>query len=254
MKISKTLLCLSCAGALIAAPQVVAQQQRSTLQEDRQVIVPARPSWENTPTDESTTQPVTPNEKALRQSRSDAFNNTLGLAPRLEDQAKAGGGVGMAIDRGYIPPLPVDSPSIVVASVISAESHLSADHTAIYTELKLQIEQVLKDDTGTLAPSASADVLERGGTVTLNGETLHYPISTSSGPIDLGKRYLLFLYAKPAALKAFGVTRAWLLEQNHPLPTRAYRAGTADVAPYMAMNESEFTSYVQHAIRTHSTR
>jgi hypothetical protein len=254
VRISYTLQALISAVCLMAAPQIIAQQQQSTLQAERKVVVPAPPSWGNTPTDEGTTQPASPREKVLRQNRSDSFNDRLGLAPRLEDNARTGKGVGRTVDGLYIPPLPVDSAIVVLASVLSAQSHLSTDHTAIYTELKVQIEKILKDNTASLVPNGYVDILERGGSVNLNGQTLRYPVSASLDLIDVGKRYMLFLYTKPAVLDAFGVTKAWLLEKNHPQPAGAYRAGAEDVAPYVTMTESEFTSYVQRAIQAHSTR
>jgi len=238
---------------LVTVPQIIAQQQHSTLQADRKVVVPARPSWENTPTNEATALPVSPREKVLRQNRSDSFNNTLGIAPRLEDIAKNGGGVGRSVDGLYVPPFP-DSAAVVIGSVLSAQSHLSTDHTAIYTELKVQIEKILKDNTASLVPEGSAYILERGGSVNLNGHILHYPASDGLDLIDVGKRYMLFLYTKPAVLESFGVRKAWLLDQNHPQPAGAYRAGGDDVAPYVTMTESEFTSYVERAIQAHSTR
>jgi hypothetical protein len=255
MRSSEALYSLTCAAALVFSPQITAQQQPSSLQQDKQVVLPARPAWENAPTDETAAKPITLKDKALRQSRSDSFNNKVGLAPRLEDSTRGASGVGGSPDRGYIPPLPVDSPAIVVAKVLSAQSHLSTDHTTVYTELKLQVEQVLKDDAASLTPNGSLDILERGGTVTLSGQTVHAPVANSADLIDVGKRYLLFLYAKPSAQAAFGVTRAWLLNQGHPQPTRAYRPDDAEnVGRYMAMSESEFISYVQHAIEQHSTR
>jgi len=248
-------------AVVLAVPSITAQQspipvqQPSGLQQERQVVVPARPSWADTPTDESMAQPLTAQEKQLRQARSNAFNHKLGLAPKLEDVAHDGGGIGAATDHGFVPPLPVDAPAIVVARVLSARSHLSGDHTAIYTELKVQLEKVLKDTNGTLSAGGSLDVLEPGGTVSLNGHTLRYPVSTSAAVIDIGKRYVLFLQTKPADLNAFGLAKAWMLNENHPQPTHAYRLNDEEnVGRYTAMTEPEFISYIEHARETHSTR
>lgn len=236
-----------------------AQQSPTTLQQQRQVVLPPRPSWENVPSDEAATQPVTEADKALLQARSDAFNTKIGHPPRLEDvhqTVPAGGhpaGVGGSTDHGYVPPLPVNSTAVVVAKVLSAQSHLSTDHTTIYTELKLQIQKLIKDSTGSLAENGSLDVLETGGTVRLNGQVLHYPLTSDSGLLDIGNRYLLFLYSKPSLLHAFGVSKAWSLNLGHPQPASAYRANDLDnVARYTAMNESEFISYVQHAIESNT--
>jgi hypothetical protein len=243
---------LGFAACLISVP-LTAQQDPTALQQGRHVVLPSRPSWENLGTDAAASTPATPEEQKFRQARSNAFNNGLGLAPRLEDAQTRG--VGEAVDRAYIPPLPTDASVIVVARVLSAQSLLSSDHTAIYTELKLEPEKILKDNTTSLASSASFVVLERGGSVNLNGRVLRYPIAKNSDLVDIGKRYLLFLYAKPSPQAAFGVTKAWLLTNNHPEPTRAYRADDSEnISRYMNMSETEFTSYVQRAIETSSTR
>jgi len=244
-------------AAILAAASITAQQsstpaqQPSGLQQERQVVLPERPSWAGTPTDESIAQPLTAQERQLRQARSDSFNHKLGFAPRLEDVAHAGGGVGAATDHGFVPPLPVDAPAIVVAKVLSAQSHLSSDHTSIYTELKVQLEKVLKDTGAGLSAGGSLDVLEPGGTVILNGQTLRYPVSTSTAVVDIGKRYVLFLHNKPANLNAFGIATAWMLNGSHPQPTRAYRLNDQEnVGRYTSMTEPEFLSYVQRAIET----
>jgi hypothetical protein len=247
-------------AVILAVPSITAQQssipsqQPSGLQQERQVVLPAPPSWVGTPTDESLAQPFTVQEKQLRQARSNSFNTKLGFAPRLEDVAQTGGGIGAATDHGFVPPLPVDAPSIVVGKVLSAQSHLSSDHTSIYTELKVQLEKVLKDNSTRLSAGGSLDILEPGGSVILNGQTLRYPVSTSTAVIDIGKRYVLFLHNKPANLNAFGITRAWMLNENHPQPTRAYRLNDQEnVGRYTSMTEPEFISYIEHAIEIHST-
>ena len=223
-------------------------------------MLPARPSWENVPTDEAATLPTTDAERKLRQARSDAFNSKIGHPPKLEDiqQVSAAGGhpggVGGHVDHGYMPPLPVNSAAIVVAKVLSVQSHLSSDHTAIYTELKLRVEKVLKDSTAALTADGSLDVLETGGTVRLNGQILRQPLTSDSGLLDIGNRYVLFLQSKPSPLNAFGITKAWSLTQGHPQPVSAYRANDLDnVARYTAMNESEFVNYVQLAVDSNTT-
>jgi hypothetical protein len=253
MKIIRALTSLGTAVAFVALP--IAAQQPSSLQQDRQVVIPARPSWERVPTPETVNVPLTGQQKQLRQNRSDSFNHRLGLAPKLEDAAQAGGGVGATTDHGFIPPLPVNSPAIIVGKVISAQSHLSSDHTTIYTELKVQIEKILQDTSANLVPQGSLDILETGGAVTINGRSLHYPVSNSSGLVDVGKRYVLFLHTKPPGLGAFGITKAWLLDQGHPQPTRAYRPSDQEnVGRYMAMTEPEFISHVEQAIEEHNIR
>lgn len=253
MEFQNILYRFSLCACLVVSFQVSGQQGTTSLQQRRQVVLPSRPSWENLGSDLTASVPATPEEQQVRRARSDAFNSRLGLAPRLED-ARPGTGVGEVTDRAYIPPLPTDATVIVVAKVLSARSLMSSDHTAIYTELTLETEQILKDRTATLRANDSFAVLERGGSVTLNGKILRYPISRASELIDIGQRYLLFLYSRPKPQAAFGVTRAWLLTNNHPAPTRAYRADdTENVGRYMSMTESEFTSYVQHAIDTSSS-
>jgi hypothetical protein len=253
MKIISALLSFGTAVAFTALP--ISAQQSTNLQQDRQVVIPARPSWERVPTPEAVNAPLSGPQKQLRQNRSDSFNHRLGLAPKLEDTAQAGGGIGATTDHGFIPPLPVNSPAIVVGKIISAQSHLSSDHTTIYTELKVEIEKILQDTSANLVSHGSLDILETGGAVTLNGKVLHYPVANNSGLVDVGKRYVLFLHTKPPGLDAFGITKAWLLNQGHPQPTQAYRPNDQEnVGRYTAMTELEFISHVEQAIEEHNTR
>src|SRR2546421_3236661 len=139
-------------------------------------------------------QPTDPQERALRQARSNRYNKPGGkpiteLPPGVEE---------LPLNAHWwwgLPALPASmSNTILVGEVISAEAYLSSDKTGVYSEFTVCINEVLKNDTGTPLVSDSKIVAERsGGAVRFpSGRIQHYSIAKQGIPL-IGRRYVFFL-------------------------------------------------------------
>ena len=94
-----------------------------------------------------------------------------------------------------LPALPIDrSSAVVIGRVIEAKAYLSEDKTAIYSEFKVQIDSVLKnDDRCPLHPENSLIVGREGGRVRLpSGKVVVSWINHQNMP-TVGGQYVLFL-------------------------------------------------------------
>lgn len=94
-----------------------------------------------------------------------------------------------------LPALPIDrSSAVVIGRVIEAKAYLSEDKTAIYSEFKVQIDSVLKnDDRCPLQPENSLIVGREGGRVRLrSGKVVVSWINHQNMP-TVGGRYAFFL-------------------------------------------------------------
>jgi len=205
------------------------------------------PSWAKVPVD-AAPEPATPQEKAVRDMRAAAFNDTTGYAVKLEEQWRSHMGVGISGEPGPTAVLPTHkSDAIMVGTVTHAQPYMSADHTRIFTELKLSVQQVLKDATSTLTPEGTADVVERGGTLRVDGHVLRYPITGYAGHPDLNYQYVLFLrYDK--ATRAFGILKSWLLTGETVIPNDPVKPGNEIAAQAVAMGKTQFINFVQQAV------
>jgi len=92
-------------------------------------------------------------------------------------------------------PLPFDSSDAVVVGAIKAgQAYLSNDKRRLYSEFKVELQDVIKTPSGPYLKSGdSIDVQREGGRVKLpSGKVLVRAWSANSMP-QIGRRYLLFL-------------------------------------------------------------
>jgi hypothetical protein len=86
------------------------------------------------------------------------------------------------------------SAAVVIGTVLSSKAFVSKDHTYVYSDYQVRVDQVLKQD-----PSANLAV-GRGIVVSRAGGTIHFPsgrirnyINQGEGYPAIGSRYLFFL-------------------------------------------------------------
>ena len=90
-----------------------------------------------------------------------------------------------------------DADAIVIATVKSGDSFLTEDESFLYTNHKVTVEDVLKDNSASpLHTDSTITVTRTGGMITLNGKRV-VAIDKSGLPLQLKKQYLLFLTYLP---------------------------------------------------------
>lgn len=134
------------------------------------------------------------------------------------------------------------SDTIVVGRLKAAQAFQSNDHTAVYTESTIEVEQV-SSQQGTHAVVGANIVLEQiGGTIELPGERVVKHLSKGLGAqFQLGERYAFFLTYVPSG-QCYQIVKAWWLNAG-----KVQAVSTEDLAlvangtsQYQGMPESVF--------------
>jgi len=192
----------------------------------------------------------------IRTARAQAFNDKHGRMRPLDQQGDTGtlSGVGpRVVDRFPTEPLPVrDSDAVVVATVTSYGSFLSADHTTVYTELYVSCDKMLKDSTSRLEIGSQITILKRGGALHQGTQTFKVPrVYDGSEPLEVGKRYVLFLKYN-AALDSYADVDGWRLENNRATPLiyaqRVAIKTDNNLLMYSQLIEEQFLRTIQEKI------
>ena len=206
--------------------------------------IPRKPSWamEQAKTTANVAQ-VSPRIRSLRDK---AFDDPDGVRTRLDVKtgvsARASGSFA---DRGPTDPLPLAaSDDVVIARVTGYQSFFSSDHTAIYTELYLNIEKVLKSRVADVAAGSVVTVLKSGGVLSYNGNLLKFPPTASSTEeLDMGERYVLFLKSN-TKLEAYDDLEAWRLDNDHAVPMDMTQRASSQKDPKLI----RFSQFTEHNI------
>lgn len=210
---------------------------------------PKKTGWTETVVDVAP-EPTEASALALRKNRSAAFDDQTSWKRPL-DAPDDGHGYGMAIDVAKIPPFPVSmGPIVVVVQIAAFQPFLSNDRTAIYTELRVNIERVFKDSEAVLSGISSLTVPELGGALRLpGGKIVKQFIPPSEMLGDVGARYVLFL-TYDSKHNWFGVVKAWELQNGrvkaHSLTE--VRDALHGTSKYDGMEEFRFLQEVENVV------
>lgn len=96
--------------------------------------------------------------------------------------------------------------AIVIGVLGSKSSHFTEGESSIFTDQEVIVEDVIKDNASAPIQSHSTITVTRlGGAVRLSGRTYRFTLADFE-PMEIGKRYLLFLRFIPAtgAYRAYG--------------------------------------------------
>jgi hypothetical protein len=149
--------------------------------------------WSRFPTvDYNAPEPTDSTEKEKRKQKNKHYD---GKHLVMETLSNSGVATMVASEAFFqLPPLPIsESGVILIGHVLSSEGHLSNDKAAVYTELNVQVDSVLKGAVPTLSQTNLISVTRIGGTVRYpSGRTQLYAISNQNMP-RVGTQYLFFL-------------------------------------------------------------
>ncbi len=141
--------------------------------------------------DYSASESADPEKRAKRQAKGKKYNNKY--APPIDESSET---IFSSVDwDANLPALPVaKSQAVIIGEVTDAQAHLSDDKTAVYSEFKIQIDEVLKNDSSNaLSPGGSVAVERNGGRVRFpSGHTVVSFTNHQRMP-RVGGRYVLFL-------------------------------------------------------------
>jgi len=164
----------------------------------------------------SVPNPTDPEKRARREARGKKYiKSTFRVHP--EDPAENTTKVD-SLDPS-LPSLPVvQSNTVVLGEVLTANAYLSNDQTGVYSEFSIRIEDVLKnDDPEPLSNGCLIDTEREGGRVKFPSGRIHwYSVDKENVPL-VGRRYLFFL-TRGNQEEAFHILTAYELRGNKVFP------------------------------------
>jgi hypothetical protein len=158
----------------------------------------------------------------LRQERSAAFNDKRPDTPKLDSLETKKGPIYQSAPPYFVrtPAIPVkESDAVIVATVDAVQPYLSNDHTHLYTEFSLTVEEQIKDAPGRTQVGQSIPIVIRGGRMRLaDGRVIEEKPAFTNFAIAVGSRYLLFLCYNSTG-QYFTVAKSWELKNGGIIPT-----------------------------------
>jgi hypothetical protein len=185
---------------------------------------------------------VDASKREARKEKNRRFNKSK-RAFQLEEQ-KDGEISGTLLESPPPPALPITSDLIIVGRIQRRQPYLSENITCIYSELTVQVEDILKNN-----PSSPIDaykpltVNREGGAIRIpDGRVLRYFVSGSGSIPEVGKRYVLFL--KHNTDRDYKLVCGYELIDNVIIPLEDF----ADRASLADLTEAQFLDLLKQKI------
>lgn len=168
----------------------------------------------------------TPAEQIRRQSREirgkDSFGGFISDPGRFVDGREETDGFVIIDYAGAFDPFPASmSTAVVVGTVISAKGFVSHDRTFVYSDYRIRVDEILKqDETTKLAVGGTIVASRTGATVRFpSGHTTRYFLHGHGMP-KIGAQYLLFLFRDDASHPEYwiGIGAAYELAEGKGFP------------------------------------
>jgi len=221
-------------------------------------ISPTPESWKQS-THNISEADKTGQKDVVRQERSAAFNDKRPNAPKLDSTEPKKGLIYQSAPPYFVrtPAIPVkESDAVVVSTVDAVQPYFSADHTHLYTEFSLTVDEQIKDTTGLASVGQSIPIVIRGGRVRLaNGRVIEEKAAFTNFSISVGSRYLLFLRYNSTG-QYFVVAKSWEFKNGGVIPTAHEdqmdeREGKS---PYASMTEGKLIEAAHAAAKADQDR
>lgn len=143
----------------------------------------------------------------------------------------------------YLYNLGCKSDAVIIGNVKSKSSQLTEDGTNIFTEYEVTIEEVLKNNAGTLEPHNTVTVVRGGGAVSVNGHIIRVTYAASL-PLKVQGRYLLFLSYIPET-GAYKPT-SYLGESSFKLENGQASQVSEEAEPFGVHNSVKATDFINN--------
>jgi hypothetical protein len=141
------------------------------------------------------------------------------------------------------PAFPIASDLIVVGNIQSRQPYLSDNITSIYTELTVQVEQILKNNPSSPIFTHNLLTMNReGGAIRMpSGRVFRYMVAHLGIP-EIGKRYVLFL--KSEAAGDHKIISGYELTDKTIVPLETF----GDREPLLNLTEPQFLELLRQKI------
>jgi hypothetical protein len=182
--------------------------------------------------------------RAKRQMAGKRYEDAGGLVdstlPIAEDEER------MLINDEYlsVPAIPVkESELIVIGKVLEAAAHLSNNKKTVYSEFTVQIDEILRDTTGSIKKDGSVTVDREGGFVEYkNGLSRLHRIGGLLMP-QVGRKYILFLRNREKGPN-YEIINGYELKDGGVINL----TGSTETISYVGMDQAVLLSKVRKAL------
>jgi hypothetical protein len=138
------------------------------------------------------------------------------------------------------------SDTILVGRLKAAQAYLSNDHTAIYTESTIGVEQIFSQQAAHAVVGEDIALDQVGGSIELPGGRVIKHLSVGLGEhLQVGERYAFFLAYVPSG-QCYQLTKAWWLNAGKVQAVSAEDIGLAanGRSQYQGLPESTFLGFL----------
>jgi hypothetical protein len=147
---------------------------------------------------------------------------------------------------GQASALPVrSSDAVMIASPIANDVHISEDRTYVYSRFSLQVFEVLKrSKKADIREGSEIAAVQLGGGIRFPSGHMATFILARHGFLDLGQKYLLFVWKPATSINIYVASEAYLIQGGAVFPI-----GTvADASAYDGMPLKDFETKVRLVI------
>lgn len=194
-------------------------------------------------------EPTDSSERELQRVRNDVFS--LHIEPISDSNPERV----RFVHLRSIEPMPLaDSDTVVLGRVSQAQSYLSTDKSQIYTQYRIEIEEVLQNSARLpLTPDQHGFVaVQTGGAIRMpSGIIWRQTDMGTDRLLHAGRRYLLFLLSFPK-IKGYSVLRHYEFRDGRIIFSLPDDNGNEVSQPYTNIGEESFLQRVRAAITSYN--
>ena len=145
--------------------------------------------------------------------------------------------------------LPISDCIIVIGNVSSGQAYVSQDHTTVFSEYKVTVQEVLKSDPGAvISPHDEITAWRSGGSLQFPSGHIQHFIIVGRGFPEVGTQYLFFLRRPDKTakdIKDYAISTAYSIKDQTvaPLDGMDYPR-----SPFEAMAVNDFISKLRQEI------
>lgn len=142
-----------------------------------------------------------------------------------------------------------DAAAVVIATVLSGKCYITSDHTYVYTDYKIRIDEVVKQDPKTILTMGDQVVASRsGGAIHFPSGHVTHVLTSGHGLPVVGSQYVFFLSKSNPEFPEYIIMfpYAYELKDNHVFPLDDANF------EYDNMSASEFLDLTRKAIAAHT--
>lgn len=193
--------------------------------------------------DFSVSEPADPAKKAKSKARDKRYNKK----EQIPISEYATNIVGFNHCQVGLPALPVaQSRVVLIGRVKDAQAHLSSNKESVYSEFTVQLNEVLKKDSGeVVAPDALVTATRDGGRVRLPSGKIALQHIAAQGMPRVGQEYVFFL-TRDDEEQDFHIVTAYELRGNDVMPVDF--PGDHPINQYIGADKASFLSALRTAV------